>query len=154
VRRHRNRVGECWRGGRISINLLMAAPAAAAKAVDPKHRSLLAIRECRRRLRVNYRPGSPHDWTPAALLIGGETERWRDGHGTQRASTRYSGDEWNRMQVRQFVSKAARCKARAAFELSAPLSLTLARQRIRISNVVSIVICPPFAGGRWHGWPG
>lgn len=46
-------------------------------------------------------------------------------HGTERASTRYSGDEWNRSQVRQFVSKAARCKARAAFELSAPLSLTL-----------------------------
>ena len=38
---------------------------------------------------------------------------------------RYSRDEWNRSQVRQFVSKAARCKARAAFELSAPLSLTL-----------------------------
>jgi hypothetical protein len=38
---------------------------------------------------------------------------------------RYSRDEWNRSQVRQFVSKAARRKARAAFELSAPLSLTL-----------------------------
>jgi hypothetical protein len=104
-------------------------------------------------------PGGYHDWTQAALLIGGvtvpgETERWRDGHGTQRASTRYSGDEWNRSQVRQFVSKAARCKARAAFELSAPLSLTRARQRIRISNVVLIVICPPFAGGRWQGRPG
>ena len=136
-----------------------AAPAAAAKTVDRKHRFLLAIQESRRRLRVNYGRVLPMIGPKAALLIGGvtvpgETERWRDGHGTQRASTRYSGDEWNRSQVRQFVSKAARCKARAAFELSAPLSLTRARQRIRISNVVLIVICPPFAGGRWQGRPG
>ena len=65
------------------------------------------------------------------VTVPGETERSRDGHGTERASTRYSSDEWNRSQVRQFVSKAARCKARAAIELSAPLSLTRARQRIR-----------------------
>jgi len=137
----------------------MAAPAAAAKSCRPQTSLSSRYSGVSTALAGKLRPGSAHDWTQAALLIGGvtvpgETERWRDGHGTQRASTRYSGDEWNRSQVRQFVSKAARCKARAAFELSAPLSLTRARQRIRISNVVLIVICPPFAGGRWQGRPG
>ena len=37
--------------------------------------------------------------------------------GTPRALFRYPVDERNRVPARQFASKAARCKARAAFEL-------------------------------------
>jgi hypothetical protein len=51
--------------------------------------------------------------------------------------------------VRQFVSKAARCKARAAFELCAPVDLTW--QRVKIPDVILNCRLLAPCGLRVHG---
>jgi len=53
--------------------------------------------------------------------------------------------------VRQFVSKAARCKARAAFELCAPVNLTLATSQNCGRYFELSFACPVRAAGDTAG---
>ena len=73
----------------------------------------------RTHLPIPLRNVQPIFTTPALFgpAIIGSTSATDRPLGTPRALVRYPGDGRNRGPARQFASKAARCKARAAFEL-------------------------------------